>query len=133
MAETFATCPSCARHIRTSEAACPFCGASTPAGFAEVGRSPKAARGAVTRAALLFAGAAVGFACSSSETTGGGTADASPAEDAAGDVKTDGGPVAMYGPAPVDSGMDQSNGQDSGQDSGPVAAYGPAPVDSGQG
>lgn len=52
-------CPSCQRHIRSTEAVCPFCGAATPEGFevcaAKVGTG--AGAGAATRAAVVFAGA----------------------------------------------------------------------------
>lgn len=65
-----------------------------------------------SRAAILFAGAAVVGACSS-------------ASDNA---------VPAYGVAVVDSGIEQDSGRDSpiDEEGGPVAMYGPAPVDSGQ-
>lgn len=96
-------CPSCARHVRATSSACPFCGAEvTPA--ADV--RPLLSRPR-TRAAILFAGAAVVGACSSTSVApayGVPVAD-SGVEDAGEDAVP--GPVAMYGPAPVpDSGFD---------------------------
>ena len=73
-------CPSCARHARVSEAACPFCGAP----FADAFRSsprPKGPGARLTRAALVAFGTlgtgslALTPACSSSSSaapTGGG-------------------------------------------------------------
>jgi hypothetical protein len=92
----------------------------------------------MSRAAILFAGAAVGIACGGSTVTG-ETGDASPGNDGEADVAVDaakdGNPVAMYGPAPVDSGVrdtaaDEGTDADSG---GVLVMYGPAPVDSGNG
>ncbi len=127
MAANFHACPSCARHIKLEEAACPFCGAATPDGFANLARPRGPA--ALSRAAILFvsataaAGVSAATACSSSSPT-------PAAEDS-------GGPVAAYGPGPVhDSGSPTDSGGviDSGgqiDSGGPVAAYGPAIIDSG--
>jgi hypothetical protein len=146
MANTFQACPACARHIKTDEAACPFCGSATPEGFSTVAKPKGPAP--LSRAAILFmsatavGGVSVATACSSSSSATGvsdaGARDSAAAEDT-------GGPVAAYGPAPVmDSGQVDTGGpvaaygpgpvMDSGPEfDGPVAAYGPAPVDSGGG
>ena len=58
------TCPSCSRHIKVDEAACPFCGAPTPEGFASTARRPVPFSAPLSRAAILFLGAA--SACGSS-------------------------------------------------------------------
>jgi hypothetical protein len=121
-------CTECARHIRSDEAACPFCGASMPAGFGESTR-PVPTGPVLSRAAILFASATAVVACSSSSSTPPGSTDSGSAADSHVD-----GPVALYGPAPVDSGPEAS--PDAGSDApfdGPVALYGPAPVDSGNG
>ncbi len=125
MAATFQACPACARHIKVEEGACPFCGARTPEGFANVVRPRVAAP--LSRAAILFVsatavtGAALATGCGSS---------------------SDAGPVVLYGPAPIvdsgtadsragDSATTDSGRVDSGVDSGNAVLYGPAPVDSG--
>jgi len=92
-------CPSCARHARVSEAACPFCG--TP--FADAFRSsprPKGPGARLTRAALVAFGTlgtgslALTPACSSS----------SSAAPAGGGETNDSGGTAMplYGATPVE-------------------------------
>ncbi len=105
MGASLEPCPSCARHVRVDETSCPFCSATMPEGFGA--RSTAAPEGpALTRAAILFVGAAAVAGCSSSSTP-------NPM------------PMPLYGPAPVDGSV-----QDAPYD-GPVALYGPAPVDAG--
>jgi hypothetical protein len=60
-------CPSCARHARVSEPACPFCGARLGEGFRTF-VAPKAPTLRLSRAAMfaLGAGGFVAAACSSS-------------------------------------------------------------------
>jgi hypothetical protein len=107
MAPFLHPCESCARHIRAAEAACPFCG------VAVTDVAPPAARGPMarpmSRAALLFMSATATAGCSSSE------------------------PVALYGPAVIDSGADTGEAiEDSGAETGaPAVDSGPASVDSG--
>jgi hypothetical protein len=125
MPDNLQPCPSCARHIKTEESLCPFCGQATPQGFSGLVRPRGPAP--LSRAAVLFmsatavTGLAAPLACSSTSSGGGGN------EVDSGHVDS-GGPVAAYGPAIVDSGQQEAGQQDSG---GPVAAYGPASVDSG--
>lgn len=99
-------CPGCARHVRASESACPFCAAALPTDLASHAVPPanrRLTRGAAfTFAATVVVGSAV--AC-------GGTVD-------------QGGGSTMYGlPNIEDAGW-----QDGGQ---PIPAYGAAYVDSG--
>ena len=116
-------CPSCARHVRGSETACPFCGAAI-----EVASAAPKAGPALTRAEILFASATAVAACTSggpddpnsSSSSSGSTSSSSSSSSSSGD------PVAVYGPAPVDAG-------DASRDGAPVALYGPAPVDAGDG
>jgi hypothetical protein len=98
-------CPSCDRHVRATERACPFCSAALPeaALAAAPAVAPVAGRG-LTRAAILFAGAAAITGCSSEQ------------------------PVVMYGPAPVDA---SSDANDASNLPDVVAMYGPAIIDSG--
>jgi hypothetical protein len=61
-------CPSCSRHVRVSEAACPFCGAAFSASFRGA-TAPRAPAARLTRAALFAfgtGGAALTAACGSS-------------------------------------------------------------------
>jgi hypothetical protein len=122
-------CPACARHIRGDEATCPFCNAATPEGFGAVARAKIAAP--MSRAAILFMGATAVSACSSSSSSGPVAAyGPAPVDSGAQDAAEDTNPVALYGPAMVDSGAKDATEE---PDSGPMALYGPAPVDSGQG
>ena len=59
-------CPACNRHVMTDAGVCPFCQAALPATFCQTS-PPPAARGRMSRAARLLAGATmVGVsACSS--------------------------------------------------------------------
>ena len=141
-------CPGCARHIRTDERACPFCGAATPEGFGACAK-PALTGPVLSRAAVLFMGATAVAACSGTVAAPGGGGDSGSSGDSP--SSADSMPVALYGPGPVrdanvdspgpvpaygpgpirDSGVaDQGGDEDSG---GPIALYGPAPVDSGSG
>jgi len=62
MPSRLAPCPSCTRHVKVGAASCPFCGGDVPT---EVPLRVFPARGGkpLTRAAILFAGAAAVTAC----------------------------------------------------------------------
>ncbi len=98
-------CPSCARHVRSYEAACPFCEAQLP-GKCTLPDAPPAGR-ASSRAALLFAAGAAVAAMACGKTSGGG-----------------GGcnpmPVAKYGPAPIHLEDDAGPKEPGPTDSGPT-------------
>jgi hypothetical protein len=141
MSECLYPCEACERHIKGSETACPFCSATLSEGFGVCAKTAASrAKGPLTRAAILFVGAATAAACSGAVEPepgddGGNVADASneASKDAARD---DGNPVAMYGPAPVDASPPTDSAADAADDAdtgGPVALYGPVPVDSGTG
>jgi hypothetical protein len=104
-------CPSCARHVRVSESACPFCRAGLTAEFRST-PARQAPRARLTRAALFVLGTGVALtpACSSSssgspggsgeelgdgasepETGSGGGADGGSAADTGGGASTDAG------------------------------------------
>ena len=132
-------CPSCARHVKKAEAACPFCGASISLGGVAPRTRPTQRMG---RAATFAFGAAVAtsvVACSSPAPTpgndaagtdaavvtdtgtsddGGGSEDAATAVDANIDTGT---PVAAYGGPMFDTGSDQDAGADTGA---PTTLYG---------
>lgn len=114
-------CPSCERHVRASEDACPFCGTQIDDAL-RISSAPRAPVGRVGRAALLgFAprAAAIGAALATSLGVAGchesavpaygapapedaGTADAGTMLDAAPETTDTGGPVPLYGGAPRD-------------------------------
>jgi len=114
-------CPSCNRHIRTGEHACPFCGSAISASIAA-----KAIPGATQR---LSRAAAFAFTATLAMThCGPGTTP--PAADAAADA--DGGVAPLYG-APADATPDTAPTPDATADAarddgGPVPLYG-APAD----
>jgi len=114
-------CPSCSRHVRAFEDACPFCAAALVAPVS--GPAPRTPAQRLSRAALfaLGASAAAVAACSGSVTPLYGA----PASDSGAlDGKADGDmqKVPPYGIPPMDAGND-----------GPVPAplYGAPPPDAG--
>jgi len=143
-------CPSCARHLRSGETACPFCDAPLPAGFgactsvAPADRSPGRVK---SRAAVLFFAATAATACggqtaATSTGTGDGGHDAAARDGAAIDdagEDVDAMPIAAYGPAPIrDSGARDAPSDaltdgpsDDASDAGLPVLYGPAPIDAG--
>ncbi len=126
MREPLQPCVVCDQHIRTTETACPFCDAPVPEGFGADAKARAASSIArpLSRAAILFVGAAAAVACGGTETTG-GSGDAAATHDGSSSDSGYDGPGVLYGPAMVDASQDA--------DGGPVAAYGPGPVDSGGG
>lgn len=117
-------CPACARHVRVSEASCPFCGDALPASFRE-SAAPRGPTTRLTRAALFAfgtGGMALTPACSSSSSG----SNPPPIVDAAyGGPPVDGGnedagPIALYGGPPM---TDAGPGEDASpaEDSGPAA------------
>lgn len=121
-------CPSCGRHVRRTETACPFCASVTAFAPAPSSRTPTERLG---RAAIMAFGAAAATtvaACSGSPVPAYGA----PAPDAG---ELDGGPIE----ADDGGGVDAAYGGppfDAGADSGLVAAYGGPPdagTDSGGG
>ena len=124
-------CPSCDRHVRASESACPFCKNSLPEGMES--RAVPAATQRLSRAAAFVFGATVAVTGCSSEVietggtgAGGGGSNSSDATSGAGGASADAGPdddggtMALYGdPIPSDAGPDDDGGQQ--------AEYGAAP------
>lgn len=115
-------CPSCARHVRISEATCPFCAVTLGVYEAPPVREPVRP---TSRAALVFFGAAATVATVASCTSepevvalygvppvdAAQTRDAANASDAsdagdATDALDDEQPVPMYGPAVIDASDD---------------------------
>jgi hypothetical protein len=120
-------CPSCARHVRVTESACPFCAASLPEAFAAA-PAPRAPTKRLSRAALYAFGATsitVAAACSSGSGTPAGDTDGSTA-----DAPPD-SPSAMplYGAAAPDGGFDEDDG---GPDVSAAPLYGASPREAGE-
>ena len=120
MGEPLSPCPFCTRHVRASEAACPFCAGALDAGWgARPATAPEARiKGPLSRAALLFMGAAAAAGCGEAVAVYG---PGPVKEDASVEAGTDAGnPVIGAPDAGVDSARDDSGG--------PVAIYSAAPV-----
>jgi hypothetical protein len=117
MSVRLAPCPSCRRHVRADETACPFCAAVLPADFVPPPRPVVRAVGPFTRSAVLFLGAT---AC------GGSVAPTEPT------------PIPFYGPAVVEDAGAEASMRDASADAAATDAadaepsgliyYGPAPV-----
>ncbi len=130
-------CPSCARHVRASESACPFCASALPTDLARHA-VPPATRRMNRAAAFTFAATLAVSAGAISTSACGGTVEQGPDDhgggqamygtaraDDGGATIDDGGTAAMYGLAYVDSGAPEDAGQ-------PTPAYGlPFPEDAG--
>lgn len=115
-------CTECQRHVRGHETRCPFCDAelaSVASASANLPGTP------MTRAAIIFGAAAVVAAC----TSGGPdtpTSSSSSGGSSSGNSASSSGAAPAYGVPEIDSGDPDT--KDSG---GPVALYGPAPVPDG--
>jgi len=94
---SFVPCPSCRRHVRANENACPFCSSALPEGLAPI----PGARARMSRGALLA------FA-STLAVTGCGASTEAPAGDAG--METSSG--ALYGGVPVDARLDTATAVD---------------------
>jgi hypothetical protein len=111
-----APCPSCHRHVRIAESACPFCGATValePVISARIGAQRLGRAAIFTFGAVAIASTSAG--CSNAMT---------PASDAGNDAYY-GSIGDVYG-APADAGPYP---EDAGTDSGLSAAYGAPPID----
>ena len=134
-------CPSCSRHVRSRETACPFCGVALSESFrATLPPTPPVVR--LARAALvaLGAGAAAGTGCGAASELGGGSAvDASALASDASDDAPDASEVAPdaddnccvpYGlvpPPPDDAGPADDAATPADSDVGVTVPYGIAP------
>lgn len=124
-----APCPHCHRHVRVSEAACPFCGAHI--GEVAVARPPVVPSRTLGRAAIFAFGSAIATSapgCYLSHERGAGpidTVDASQAE-----ADTGSGIAPPYGAPPIDASPAPSEA-DAGA---PITLYGgpfPEVIDAG--
>ena len=131
-------CPSCARHVRASEDACPFCSAALPAPLASQ-PMPRSPGTRLSRAALFaFGTSAAAIAACGGSTTGSPKDDVSmvdaayggPPRDGAADADNDSPFVnAAYGGPPFDASLpDAADASDSGQKPDGIAPpYGAPP------
>ena len=123
-----AACPSCARHVRVSESACPFCRAALSDAFRAT-PARQAPRARLTRAALFALGTGVALtpACSSSSSGSPGEGTAQPLYGAPGIVAdggesaagSEGNPVAEAG-----AGADATPGSEGTSDAATDASSG---------
>ena len=120
-------CPSCSRHVRVVESACPFCGVA----LVEEAHLPRAMPTHRLGRAALFAfgiAAAAGAPGCGTSTTAGTDAYVGSLDAAYGgpphDAGTDGGLIAAYGGPPTDSGPTIDAAL---PDSGTSALYGAPP------
>src|SRR5262245_39461753 len=96
----FVPCPSCSRHVRVAEAACPFCSAALPDDLAARavpgtgGRRLGSRLAAFTFAAgVVAAGTVAAVGCSGKTDDGGGDKDSGSAQPLYGSFPSDGGPA----------------------------------------
>lgn len=127
--KTLVPCAGCGRHVRTSDAACPFCGHTIESDASA--RATARTHGArLGRAALFAFGAtiaATAAACSPASNP-----DASGPDAQVQDSAPDAGNMALYGGPPADSGAPADSGTDNdASDGSPGARYGAPPVDAG--
>jgi len=131
---SFAPCPGCARHLRTSEISCPFCGERTSSLVATPGTAAR-----ITRAATYaFTASMVVAGCSSVEPASLTPLYGAPALDSGvSDGGADTGPddsgqaVALYGAPALDAGVPDA-ASDAPDDSGnPAPLYGLPATDGG--
>lgn len=125
-------CPSCTRHVKTTEASCPFCASALPASLASAvvaGSTQRLSRAA----AFAFTASIAVTGCASGTSPGAldaGPSDAhnqkdgTPVDDGGGQALY-GSPAPLYGAVPVDAGPADGGG--------PAPLYGAAPTDSGNG
>ncbi len=135
-----APCPSCRRHVRVVESACPFCSAAIDPQRIAPRAMPtqRLGRAAVAAFGALVVTAAPG--CGTSTTPpdayhddafyglGGDVYGAPPHDAWVDDAGHDGGLAGAYGGPPVDAGMDAAG--DAEVDTGTHALYGAPPVPS---
>ncbi len=115
-------CPSCSRHVRAIETACPFCGDALSLTDAPARAMPTQRLG---RAATFAFGAAMATSvvgCGTATNPGGDSGAQTDAFVATADVGTDAGLIAAYGGPPIDAGNDAAT----------VAADGGSSVDADQ-
>ncbi len=104
MAATLVPCASCARHVRATDAVCPFCNGTLSSPTTVAAAMPAGVR--LGRAAIFVVGVAVAAASSAGCATGPSTGDGGDAA-AESSVPDEGSVMALYGAvAPPDAGPD---------------------------
>ena len=123
MTQALAPCPSCSRHVRSSETSCPFCKAALAPEALAARTVPGTANRLSRAAAFAFTASVTVVGCTAGSSLGldGGADDASASRDAkkesgfqtdSGVVEEEGGFAPPYGapaygqPPPFDSGAD---------------------------
>ena len=123
-------CPSCHRHVRVADTACPFCSSSLPEGARPVpSATTRLGRGALFAFAVSVA-ACGGTTESEPATDGGGTDTGATKDSGSGDTSvTDTGTLSgAYGSPPPDTGVRDTGVTDTGS---PAPPYGIPPSDGG--
>lgn len=118
MSSKLAPCPSCSRHVKTSETACPFCQASLPAGAVVALPAPPARMSRAAAIAFTASLALAGCEGGTASVGDGGAADEGGQSD--GGKESDGGKDATS--PPDDGGIQPPYG---------APAYGAPPPDGG--
>jgi hypothetical protein len=103
MALGLAPCPSCARHLRASEEACPFCGAAVAGKLSPLPGTSKRLTRAAAFAFTASLAAVAGVHCGDDD-AGGSSSGKTPTVDSGAD--TGPGPAPAYGAPAPDAGSD---------------------------
>lgn len=125
MAGSLVPCPSCARHVRASEHACPFCRSALPAGLA-ARAVPNTTQRLSRAAAFTFAASLAATGCASDPVPNDTGVVADTGSDS-GSVVTDRG-TATDQQAPADTGAVADAGSTTDTGSAPDDVGGPAPL-----
>ena len=145
MSASLVPCPSCARHVRVTDARCPFCASALPSSLAQRA-VPNTTQRLSRAAAFAFTASLAVAGCSSDPATGtdastndvvstdrGNTTDAAASTDVitptdSGAPQDNGGAMPLYG-APADVPAPPADVQDGGA---VAPLYGGPPVDAGE-
>ncbi|MBL8608817.1 MAG: hypothetical protein JNL38_15945, partial [Myxococcales bacterium] len=105
MALGLAPCPSCARHLRASEEACPFCGAAVAGKLSPLPGTSKRLTRAAAFAFTASLAAVAGVHCGDDD-AGGSSSGKTPTVDSGAEGGSGGQPGPMYGAPAPDAGRD---------------------------
>jgi len=142
MSSRFTPCPTCARHVKQGDGACPFCGAQAPGASTPGPSAVPTAAGRLSRSAL-FAASAVGVALATTDCSSaspqplyGGVVtpvgDAAPVSDAAPGGGSGDAADAVSSP-PLDAAGEAAPGRNEGGSVQPLYGAVAPPADAGSG
>ncbi len=135
MASSLSPCPSCSRHVKTTEARCPFCGSAFSEIFAQsaiAGPTQRLSRAAAFAFTASLAVQGCGGTTSTVSQQDSGTGDGAHAD--SGQTTDSGGVQPAYGLPAVDAGRDAAHDAADGStppkdDGGGIPMYGIPPID----